>query len=143
MPKRHSSPKHTLLGSFCTPESLEPVLLRLEEMRMNRRTLLRCAGLAGIAKAGQVAVGQTGASVGRKGTHPIVPYCDLRVDPAREQEMLHRFHNDFKPVAEKFEGYIGFQLTYESEELRQKWIATAVHQQQWPLSRILSQTKAI
>lgn len=122
---------------------------------MNRRTLLRYAGLAGIAKAGLAAFGQTGAPVKRKGA-PIVLYCDLPVDPAREQEMLHHFHSDFKPVAEKFEGYIDlkmlklrtviqggppppkavnyrFQLTYESEELRQKWIASAVHQQKWPL----------
>jgi hypothetical protein len=70
--------------------------------------------------------------------------------------MLNHFHHDFKPAAEKFEGYIDlkmlklrtviqggppppksinyrFQLTYASEELRQKWIASDVHRKNWPL----------
>lgn len=87
---------------------------------------------------------------------PIVLYCDLAVDPEREQEMLDHFHRDFKPAAEKFEGFIDlkmvklrkvmqggpapapninyrFQLTYKSEELRQRWIASEVHQRVWPL----------
>ncbi|MGO4213185.1 hypothetical protein AB4Y89_00645 [Terriglobus sp. 2YAB30_2] len=86
----------------------------------------------------------------------IVLYCDLAIDPAREQEMLHQFHTQFKPAAEKFEGYIDvkivklrkvvqgrpapasninyrFQLTYRSEELRQRWIASDVHARVWPL----------
>jgi heme-degrading monooxygenase HmoA len=85
--------------------------------------------------------------------NPIVLYCDLTVDPSREQEMLNNFHNIFKPAAEKNPGYIDvkllklrkvytgaapagvnyrFQLTYESEDLRQKWIKSAVHQKVWP-----------
>ncbi len=84
---------------------------------------------------------------------PIVLYCDLSVTPAREQEMLNNFHNTFKPAAMKNPGYIDvkllklqtviggsapagvnyrFQLTYESEELRQKWIHSDVHQKVWP-----------
>ena len=72
---------------------------------------------------------------------------------AREQEMLNNFHNTFKPAATKFQGYIDvkilklrtvytgsappnvnyrFQLTYESEELRQKWINSDVHKKVWP-----------
>lgn len=85
--------------------------------------------------------------------NPIVLYCDLSVDAAREQEMLKNFHTIFRPAAEKFPGYIDvkllklrtvytgsapvganyrFQLTYESEEMRQKWIKSAVHQRVWP-----------
>ena len=83
-------------------------------------------------------------------------YCDLAVDPRREQEMLDHFHRDFKPAAEKFDGYLDvkivrlrkviqggpapaeqvnfrFQLTYESEEKRQVWIASDVHARVWPL----------
>ncbi len=90
------------------------------------------------------------------GGKPIVLYCDLAVDPQREQEMLDHFHRDFKPAAEKFEGFMDlkmvklrkviqggpvpepninyrFQLTYKSEELRQRWIASEVHQRVWPL----------
>jgi hypothetical protein len=84
---------------------------------------------------------------------PIVLYCDLLVDASREQEMLKNFHTIFKPEAEKFPGYIDvkllklrtvytgsapaganyrFQLTYASEEHRQKWIKSAIHQRVWP-----------
>ena len=86
-------------------------------------------------------------------TNPIVLYCDLSVDASREQEMLNNFHTIFKPAGEKFPGYIDvkllklrtvysgaapagvnyrFQLTYESEELRQKWIKSDVHKKVWP-----------
>jgi heme-degrading monooxygenase HmoA len=86
--------------------------------------------------------------------NPIVLYCDLSVSPAREQEMLRNFHTIFKPAAEKFPGYMDvkilklrtvytgsapagvnyrFQLTYESEELRQEWIKSDVHQKVWPM----------
>jgi hypothetical protein len=90
------------------------------------------------------------------GSGPIVLYCDLAVDPNREQEMLHHFHHDFKPAAEQFDGFIDlkmlrlrkvihggppppaainyrFQLTYQSEEKRQVWIASEVHGKVWPL----------
>src|SRR6478609_9161041 len=89
----------------------------------------------------------------QKTKNPIVLYCDLAVDPAREQEMLHNFRTIFKPAAVKFPGYIDvkmlklrsalqgsapagvnyrFQLTYQSEEMRQKWVASDVHQKAWP-----------
>ena len=123
---------------------------------MNRRSLLKYATLVGVGKiassAATLAAQTTGARGGRK---PIVLYCDLAIDPAREQEMLDHYHNDFKPVAEKHDGYIDlkmvkirtvisgdkppkgvnyrFQLTYESEEKRQKWIASADHAKNWPL----------
>ena len=29
---------------------------------------------------------------------PILLYCDLKVDPGRESEMLEHFHQRFKPV---------------------------------------------
>lgn len=122
---------------------------------MNRRSILRFAGLTGLAQAGKALFGQSGSSTAKRTAHPIVLYCDMAVDPAREQEMLDHYHNDFKPVAEKFPGYIDlkivkirktlqgepppqsinyrFQLTYESEEARQKWIHSAVHMKNWPL----------
>ena len=122
---------------------------------MNRRSLLRYAGLAGIAQAGNTLFGQSSESKGKNVAHPIVLYCDMPVDPAREQEMLDNYHNHFKPVAEKFPGYIDlkivklrkvmqgtpppksinyrFQLTFQSEVMRQKWIASDVHKKNWPL----------
>jgi len=85
--------------------------------------------------------------------HPIQLHLDLSVDPAKEQEMLHNFKTIFRPAASKQPGYIDVQmlklrsaiqgqapqagnyrfvLTFVSEELRQKWIASATHQRVWP-----------
>ena len=78
----------------------------------------------------------------------------MDVAPGREREMLAAFHDTFVPEAVKHEGYIRvkmlkrrsilqgtappahnyrFELEFESEELRQKWIASAPHQRVWPL----------
>jgi hypothetical protein len=95
-----------------------------------------------------------GAAVARAaGETPILLHVDLTVDPAREKEMLHNFETIFRPAAVKFPGYIDvkmlklrsalmgtapagvnyrFALTYQSEELRQKWVASAVHQKARP-----------
>jgi len=85
--------------------------------------------------------------------HPIQLHVDLTVDPTREKEMLKNFETIFRPTASKHPGYIDvkmlklrstlagkapagvnyrFALTYQSEELRQKWIASDVHQKVWP-----------
>src|SRR5579862_9145704 len=77
---------------------------------MNRRSLLRFAGLTGIAQAGRMLFGQGSKLNEKNAGKPIVLYCDMPVDPAREQEMLDHYHNDFKPVAEKFEGYIDLKI---------------------------------
>ena len=123
---------------------------------MNRRGLLKCGALLGLGEVSRIFSGVAiGAPVAKPSAKAIVLYCDLAVDPTREQEMLHHFHNDFKPAAEKFEGYIDvkilklrkvvqggpplapdvnyrFQLTYKSEDLRQRWIASDVHKRVWP-----------
>jgi len=83
---------------------------------------------------------------------PIQVHVDMSVDPAKEKEMLLRFEKDFKPAAAKFQGYMDvkivklrkafvgkapaginyrFVLRYQSEELRQKWIASDIHQKVW------------
>ena len=87
-------------------------------------------------------------------TKHIRLYVEMDIAPAREKEMLDTFHNMFVPEAVKHEGYIRvrmlkrrtfiqgtapaahnyrFELEYESEELRQKWAASAGHQRVWPL----------
>lgn len=87
------------------------------------------------------------------GQNPIQLHVDLSVDPAREKEMLKNFETIFRPAASKQSGYIDvkllklraavmgkapaginyrFELTFQSEELRQKWVATDVHQKVWP-----------
>jgi heme-degrading monooxygenase HmoA len=122
---------------------------------MNRRNLLKGAALIGAANA--LAITSPAAAPAGEGPSQkcIVLYCDLAFDPAQEQEMLHRFHHEFKPAAEKFDGYIDlkmlklrkviqggpapaadinyrFQLTYKSEEHRQRWIASDIHKKNWP-----------
>lgn len=120
---------------------------------MHRRHLLALMGLAGIGAGAKAALPQA-----RTGTRkPIVLYCDLAIDPAREAEMLDHFHKRFRPAAESFRGrgFIDlkmlkirtviqgqpapanginyrFQLTYESEEQRQVWIKSDLHQKVWP-----------
>ena len=79
-------------------------------------------------------------------------FVDMAVDPAKEQEMLRHFETVFRPAAKKFQGFIDvnmlklrsalvgtaptganyrFEINYESEELRQKWIASDIHAQVW------------
>lgn len=114
---------------------------------MKRRTCLK-AILTGASSL-------TGVGALRSATteHPIQLHLDLAVDPAKEQEMLHNFDTIFRPAASKQPGYIDVQLlqlrsaiqgkapgganyrfvlTFVSEELRQKWIASATHQRVWP-----------
>ena len=111
---------------------------------MKRRTCLKT-----VLAAGAGAVGGLAASP----RHPIELHVDLVVDPAKEKEMLHNFETIFRPEAAKHPGYIKvkmlklrkalqgsapadvnyrFSLTYQSEDLRQKWVASPEHQKVWP-----------
>ena len=111
---------------------------------MKRRTYLKTMLAAGAGAAGVLAAGPG---------HPIELHVDLAVDPAKEKEMLHNFETIFRPEAVKHPGYIDvkmlklrtalqgsgpagvnyrFSLTYRSEELRQKWVASAGHKRVWP-----------
>ena len=123
---------------------------------MNRRSLLKLAALFGAGGAAGAAPAQVARRTGAG--KPIVLYCDLAVDPAREQEMLQAFHTRFYPAAASFRGRgfvdlkmlkirtvmqggpplapgmnYRFQLTYESEQQRQAWVKSAIHRQVWPL----------
>lgn len=111
---------------------------------MKRRTCLKTILAAGAASA---------AANAADAPRPIQLHLDMSVDPAKEKQMLKNFETIFKPAAVKQPGYIDvkilklrstlqgkppagiiyrFILTYQSEELRQKWIATDVHQKVWP-----------
>jgi heme-degrading monooxygenase HmoA len=82
----------------------------------------------------------------------IQVHVEMAIDPAKEQEMVRYFQTVFRPAAMKFRGYIDvrmlkvlavpvgtapaglnyrFSITYESEELRQKWVASDIHQEVW------------
>jgi hypothetical protein len=93
------------------------------------------------------------ASPARAQTKHIRLYVEMDVAAGREREMLETFHNVFVPEAVKHAGYVRvkmlkrrtvlqgtapaqhnfrFELEFENEELRQKWIASAAHQRVWP-----------
>lgn len=112
---------------------------------MRRRNCLQV--LAGVGAAGLMSLRA------QPGTKPIVLYVDMPVDPAKEKLMIRNYHEVFYPAAVKHEGYVDlkivkirsavmgaapaginyrFQLTYQSEALRQKWIASDVHKRVWP-----------
>jgi len=117
---------------------------------VDRRGILRSALAAATA-----ALGASRLTIpGRAQTRHIRLYVEMDVAPGREREMLAAFHDTFVPEAVKHEGYIRvkmlkrrsilqgtappahnyrFELEFESEELRQKWIASAPHQRVWPL----------
>jgi hypothetical protein len=111
---------------------------------MKRRTCLKTILAAGAGAGTSLAAGPE---------HLIQLHVDLAVDPAKEKAMLHNFETIFRPEAAKHPGYIDvkmlklrtalqgsapagvnyrFSLTYRSEELRQKWVASTEHQRVWP-----------
>ena len=116
---------------------------------MYRRGILRGAFAAAAATFGFSRF----ATPAHARTKHIRLYVEMDIAPAREREMLDTFHNVFVPEAVKHEGYIRvkmlkrrtiiqgtapaqhnyrFELEFESEDLRQKWIASAAHQRVWP-----------
>ena len=116
---------------------------------MNRRGMIKSAFAATGAALG---LGRFAMPATAQTKH-IRLYVEMDVAAAREKEMLETFHNIFVPEAVKHEGYIRvkmlkrrtiiqgtapanhnyrFELEFENEELRQKWIASAEHQRVWP-----------
>jgi heme-degrading monooxygenase HmoA len=125
-----------------------------------RRGILKglFAGMAGAWAARLAAPERVAAQ-----TKHIRLYVEMDVAPGRERELLDLFHNQFVPEAVKHEGYIRvkllkrrtviqgsvppahnyrFELEFESEELRQKWIASPEHQRVWPpVEKTMTTTK--
>jgi hypothetical protein len=79
-------------------------------------------------------------------------HADLAVDTAREIEAVRYFETVYRPTASRFEGYVDlrllklqtalvgsaptginyrFSITFTSEDLRQKWVASDPHQEVW------------
>ena len=112
---------------------------------MKRRTHLK--GLV----AALAAFGRAGAQV-KSAAKPIHLFVEMQVEPEHEKEMLSNFHTIFVPEAKKHPGFISvkmlkfqkvmlgsappvdfrFELEFESEELRQKWINSPEHKHVWP-----------
>ena len=116
---------------------------------VHRRGILRSAI---VAVAGAFGLGRFATRADANAKH-IRLYVEMDVAPARERELLDTFTRVFVPEAQKHPGYIRvkmlkrrkvlqgtvpaqhnyrFELEFESEELRQKWIASAGHQRVWP-----------
>ena len=85
-------------------------------------------------------------------SRPIQLHADLAVDAAREAEAIRYFETVYRPTASGFEGYLDlrllklqaavvgsapaginyrFSITFTSEALRQKWVASDAHQEVW------------
>jgi hypothetical protein len=79
-------------------------------------------------------------------------HADLAIDPAREADAVRYFESVYRPTARRFEGYLDLQLlklqsalvgtappginyrfsiTFTSEALRLKWVASDAHQEVW------------
>ena len=109
---------------------------------MNRRTYLKALAAAGAASALPAAAGQ-----------PIQLHVDLNVDPAKEQELLGNYRTKFRPTIMKQPGFVEVKLmklesapagqapanvnyrlllSFQTEDQRKAWVATAAHQKVWP-----------
>lgn len=85
-------------------------------------------------------------------SRPIQVHGDLALDPNRESEAVHYFEAVYRPTAQRFEGYLDLQLlklttavtgvappgvnyrfsiSFASEALRQRWVASPEHQEVW------------
>ena len=110
---------------------------------MNRRQSLKT-----------IAAVSAGAAVTHaQGASPIQLHVDLEVDPKREAEMLKNYKATFRPAIVKQPGFVDVKLlklrkevagkapanslyrlliSFQTEEQRQKWVATDLHQKVWP-----------
>jgi heme-degrading monooxygenase HmoA len=117
---------------------------------MKRRSCLK----AMLAVAGGSVFPTVALAASASQDRPIQLHVDLAVDPEKEQEMLEFFEQKFRPAAAQQPGFIDlrmlklksalrgaappganyqFVLTFASEALRQKWVATDLHKQLWPI----------
>jgi antibiotic biosynthesis monooxygenase (ABM) superfamily enzyme len=114
---------------------------------MRRRAHLKALVMTALGLRLSKAQVKTGAA------RPIQLFVEMEVDPKNEKDMLNNFHSIFVPEAKKHPGFISvkmlkfrkvvlgtappvnyrFELQFESEELRQKWIASPEHQRVWPM----------
>ena len=85
--------------------------------------------------------------------NPIHLHVDLYVDPAKEQQMVQNYHKVFKPTISRQPGFVEVRLirfrevkfgkppaptkyrliiSFQTEEQRTTWVASADHQKAWP-----------
>src|SRR5574341_324286 len=109
---------------------------------MNRRRYLTTLAAAG-----------AGFTLAAPAANPIQLHVDLDVDPAKEKEMLANYRKTFRPAVSKQPGFVEMKLlklrsalagpapanapyrliiSFQTEEQRQAWFKTDLHQQVWP-----------
>jgi heme-degrading monooxygenase HmoA len=78
--------------------------------------------------------------------NPIELHVDLDVEPTKENDLESTFHTVFEPTISKQPGFVSVTLlklraaavtyrlviSFETEEQRVAWVATADHQRVWP-----------
>ena len=113
---------------------------------MRRRDQLKLLATAPLGAAIQA------AKKGAAEKTAIQLHVDLEVDGGREREMVENFRRIFRPAIRKQPGFVDVALlklrsvlagkaaasayrlliSFETEEQRQKWVATDTHQEVWP-----------
>lgn len=99
------------------------------------------------------ALGAAAALPGQPARNPIQLHVDLDVDPAKEKEVIANFHKIFSKTMAKQPGFVEVKLmklrgavkgaapanashrlmlSFQTEELRLKWVASDDHQRVWP-----------
>jgi hypothetical protein len=89
---------------------------------------------------------------GERMSRPIQLHADLSIDSRREAEAIDYFETVYRPTASRFEGYVDlrllklqgalvgsappginyrFSITFTTEALRLKWVASDPHQEVW------------
>lgn len=83
---------------------------------------------------------------------PIQLHVELELAPGKDAELVKNFNTVFKPVISKQKGFVDVKLlklrtvpagdapknkyrlliSFQTEELRQQWVATDDHQRVWP-----------
>ncbi|MGD9904169.1 MAG: hypothetical protein AB7U83_11950 [Vicinamibacterales bacterium] len=85
-------------------------------------------------------------------SRPIQVHGDLAIDPHHEDDAIQYFEAVYRPTAQRFEGYLDltllrlttavtgtappgvnyrFSISFTSEALRQRWVASPEHQEVW------------
>ena len=110
---------------------------------MNRRNYMKSVAAAAAASALPVSAAAS----------PIQLHVDLDVDPSKENDLVGTFHKIFHPTISKQPGFVEVKLlklrqtmagpapvnasyrlliSFQTEEQRKTWVATADHQKVWP-----------
>ena len=78
--------------------------------------------------------------------NPIELHVDLDVEPTKGKDLESTFHTVFEPIISKQPGFVSVNLlklraaavtyrlviSFETEEQRVTWVATADHERVWP-----------